>query len=59
MRVLIDIDEKYASILTITAVGVRFSGADVTTHAIDLTKHNCIEIKDHKTTSKYLEEITD
>lgn len=59
MRVLIDIEDKYASILTITAIGVRFSGADVITQAIDLTKFNCIEIKDDKATNKYLEEIAE
>ena len=59
MRVLIDIEDKYASVLTITAIGVRFSGADVMTYAIDLTKHNCIEIKDDKVTDKYLEEIAE
>lgn len=59
MRVLLDIEDKYASILTITAIGARFSGADVITYAIDLTKHNCIEIKDNKVNSKYLEEIAE
>lgn len=59
MRVLVDIEEKYASILTITAIGVRVTGAEVITYAIDLSKHNCIKIENDKATSKYLEEIAE
>ena len=59
MRVLLDIEDKYANILTITAVGVSFPSVNVTTYAVDLSKFNCIEIKNDKAVSKYLEEIAE
>lgn len=59
MRVLLDIEDKYANVLSITLVGVRMSEINVTTHGVDLTKFNCVEIKKDKATNKYLEEIAD
>lgn len=35
MRVVLDINEKYAKVLSITAIGVEFPTLKVSTHATD------------------------
>lgn len=45
-KVTIEIDDKYASVLTITAVGIHRNETDVTTGAVDISKNNKI-IFDH------------
>lgn len=44
-RVIIDIDERYASVLSVTAIGGNHSSMNVLTHAIDLNKCDHIAIK--------------
>lgn len=44
-RVIIDIDDRYASVLSVTAIGGRYSGMDILTHAIDLNECDHIAIK--------------
>lgn len=42
MKITLEIDPKYATVLSITAVGSRPTGVDVSTFAVDLTKHNFV-----------------
>lgn len=44
MKVLLDINEKYAAVLTVTAMGHRVDGMDATVTAVDLKKVNHIRI---------------
>lgn len=40
MTVILEIDEKYANVLTVTAVGCTAFQTVVATHAVDLSKCN-------------------
>ena len=40
MRVILEIDEKYANVLSVTLVGCAAFQTVVTTHAVDLSKCN-------------------
>lgn len=42
MKVILEIDDKYASVLSITAVGTSTFTTYVTTHAVSLQNHNHI-----------------
>ena len=43
-KVTLEISDKYATVLTITVIGVNGLSTDVSTHAVDITKHNNITI---------------
>lgn len=43
-KITIEIDDRYANVLTVTAVGRTWNTLDVTTHAIDLTKYDTLKI---------------
>lgn len=47
MKVILEIDDKYATVLSITAVGVNCGGTDVSTWAVDITKHNHITLDEN------------
>lgn len=38
MRLVLDINEKYAKVLSLTAIGAEFPTLKVSTHATDLSK---------------------
>mgnify|MGYP003295128188 CR=1 FL=1 len=44
MKVILEIDDKYAGVLSITAVGVCGFDTNVSTYAVDITKHNYITV---------------
>ena len=44
MKVIPDIADKYATVLSVTTVGSRPTGVDVSTFAIDLTKHSLLTL---------------
>ena len=43
-KVTLEIDEKYATVLAVTVVGCNGLSTDVSTHAVDITKHNHITL---------------
>ena len=43
-KIIIEIDEKYGDILSITAVGINYLETCVSTKAIDLSKCNFLSI---------------
>lgn len=47
MKVILEIDDKYATVLSITAVGVNGNSTDVSTWAVDITKHNHITLDEN------------
>lgn len=47
MKVILEIDDKYATVLSITAVGVNVGCTDVSTWAVDITKHNHITLDEN------------
>ena len=40
MKVILEIDDKYANVLTVTAVGTSVCQTLVSMNAVDLSKHN-------------------
>lgn len=42
MKITLEIDPKYATVISITAIGYRTTGVDVSTYAVDTTKHNLV-----------------
>lgn len=47
MRVVLDINEKYGNVLTLTAIGAEFPTVKVSTHAMDLTKVDYVVLDEH------------
>ena len=47
MKVILEIDDKYASVLSITAIGVNDGGTFVRTGAVDITKYNHITVDEN------------
>lgn len=45
-RVILDIDEKYATVLSITVIGCN-NGVDVAPRAVDITKYDHITIDEN------------
>jgi hypothetical protein len=44
MRVTLEIHENYGNVLTLTAIGLNSDATDVTTAAVDLSKHDYVTI---------------
>lgn len=44
MKVILEIDDNYANVLTVTAVGCGAFQTVVATHAVDLSKHNHLKL---------------
>lgn len=44
MIVVIELDEKYAGVLTLTAIGSSPGQTNVSTTSADLTKHNLLRL---------------
>ena len=54
MRLIVEIDERYGGVLTLSAVGSRAWQTYVSTTAVDLSKHNHISVgEDGKWEVKY------
>lgn len=47
MKVILEIDDKYASVLSMTLVGLNNGSTDVFTGAVDITKYNHITIDEN------------
>lgn len=47
MTVILDIPKKYASVLSVTAIGQRPTGLDVTTAAVDLNRNNYVRFDEN------------
>ena len=47
MKVILEIDDKYASILSITAVGANYGSTDVSGWVVDITKYNHITVDEN------------
>lgn len=44
MKAILEIDEKYAGVLSVTAIGTSYLQTYVTTTAVDLSNHNHLTI---------------
>lgn len=61
-RIIFDVDDAYASVISVTFVGSMFGGVRVSTRAADLTKHDYFsvdkngDIIEHKTGTNYMHE---
>jgi hypothetical protein len=47
MRVILDIHEKYADVLTVSAVGVSPGTTNFSTAAVDLSEHTYIRLDEN------------
>ena len=57
MKVVLEIDDKYANVLSMTAVGVQPFRTIVSSQAVDLSKHNYLKLgADGKWTNERVEE---